>query len=174
MDIKQILDNLNNEPIELNVSNKYDVLLEYYKSLGLKFILTVERSVYNSLHEKNLLKNCNNNCCYHMINDFMHGLFFFNINYGIEKNLKQLIENIIEISKEDKMSILKKTFKIIDAYYSVLNRKELRIDDINHYNNDILEKYKDYLESYQQELIELVSDTEPFDEELTFKLSVLE
>ena len=174
MDIKQILDNLNNEPIELNVSNKYDVLLEYYKSLGLKFILTVERSVYNSLHEKKLLKNCNDNCCYNMINDFMHGLFSFNVGYGIEKNLKQLIENIIEISKEDKMSILKKTFKIIDAYYSVLDRKELRIDNINHYVNDLLEKFKNYIESYQQELVELVSDTEPFHEEITFNLSMLE
>jgi hypothetical protein len=174
MDIEQILKNLNNDPVELNVSNKYDVLLEYYKSLALKFILTVERSVYNSLSEKKLLCNCNNNCCYRMVNDFMHGLFSFNIGYGIEKNLKELIENIIEISKEDKMSVLKKTFKIVDAYYSSIDRTKLRIDNINHYVKDILEKFKDYLSTYQQELIELVSDTEPFHEEITFNLSVLE
>ena len=51
MDIKNILDNLNSGSIDINVSDKYDILLEYYKSLVLKYIITSERSLYHMLEK---------------------------------------------------------------------------------------------------------------------------
>ena len=171
MDIKEILEKLNIEPVELNVSEEYDTLLQYYKSLAIKYVLTAEKSLYNMSSQQNLLKNCTNDNCYIVISDFIHGIFTFNITYAIDKNSKELIENIIKLNKEDKISILKKIFKIIDAFYSIIQRGELSTESLNHYIKDIVQQFNDYVQTYLKEIIELIKDNRPMDEEMNFKLS---
>lgn len=171
MDIKDILDRLNSEPVEINVNDDYDDILEYYKSLALKYVLTAEKSLYNLSLKQNLLNNCTNDNCYIVVNDFIHGIFTFNIGYGIDKNSKELIENIINLNKEDKMSILKKIFKIVDAFYSIIEREELRIDSLEFYVKDITEQFDDYILTYNTEIIDLIKDNRPMDEAMTFNLS---
>ena len=171
MDIKQLLEKLDVEPIDINVSNDYDVLLKNYKGLAEKYILTAERTMYNSLKSKNMIKLCQTENSFVMLNDFIHGIFTFNIGYGIDKNSKELIQAIIDINDDDKMSVLKKTFKIIDAFYSSIDREKLRLDELEHYQKDILEQFEDYVQLYMEDIIALISDNKPMDETMTYNLS---
>ena len=175
MDIKELIDGLNkSETLSFNSSNKYDELLEYYKSLAIKYILITEKSVYNMLENQDLLENTQKRNCLVMVDDLLHGIFSFTVGYGIDKNSKQLIEKIIELNKEDKQSILKKTFKIIDAFYNTVNRSDLRTKDMSCYIKDILTKFQDYLQTYMKEIIDLVSDNKLFSEEMNFHLTNIE
>ena len=71
------------------------------------------------------------------------------------------------------VQIFLKSFKIIDAFYSSIKRSDLKIDNIENFINNLLEKFQDYLTMYNQEIIDLISD-DKFDENVEFNLSNLE
>ena len=55
-----------------------------------------------------MIDKCKSESSLIILNDFLNGIFNFNTKYGIDKNSKQLITEIIKISNENSSNIFKK------------------------------------------------------------------
>ena len=66
-----ILNNINKSSIDLSTSNKYDEIIELYKMIVVKLIMSCELTLYKICSANNLTNNLKQNVVYEHINIFL-------------------------------------------------------------------------------------------------------
>ena len=69
-----ILNNINKSSIDLSTSNKYDEIIELYKMIVVKLIMSCELTLYKICSANNLTNNLKQNVVYEHINIFLQKL----------------------------------------------------------------------------------------------------
>lgn len=166
-----IINEINNQTDELNlkITDKFHKCYNYYNDLSLKFILTVEKTIYKILFNEKM-NNLNNDTCFIMINDFLNGLFTSCLNTQISNVFKENFNNIQKYISDSNLVILKKTFKIIDAFYSCIDRSKLNCKTIDLFVKSIYEMFNQYYHKFEIEILNLIKDSK-FNDPVSFKLT---
>ena len=123
-----------NSGIEINLDFKCDNLLELYKSICLKLILVSESSIYKIYKVKSIEQNLLNNEINSVISCYLSDLFNRLETECFDDNIDKLISDILLISKDTRLQILKKVFCLIDEFYKyVLEREKLDVSSYGIY-----------------------------------------
>tara|TARA_B110000037_G_C16943578_1_gene433805 strand:+ start:59 stop:592 length:534 start_codon:yes stop_codon:yes gene_type:complete len=172
--ISELIKNISNTKDEnINIDNKYDNILECYKTLCIKYIIVAEKSLFTITTDQKIIDTIKTRSALFILDDFYYGIFTYNLKYNLDKNSTEIIKQITDLSEEDSFIVFKKTFKIIDDFYSCLKREDINITNLNDFIKSIVEKFKDYLTFAIQEIIDLISDKQ-FYEDISFHLSNLD
>lgn len=144
-----------------NVSNKYNNLLEYYKSISLKLILACESSLYKIAHHNKIVKNLNSKETVDQLDTLMHALIGNLIDGAIEKNIESVIVDIMETeSTLTRNQIINITFWIIHNFYELGERDDFDLETLEKYLSSIMEFYNDFIKENYTEIFKVISDTE--------------
>ena len=135
-------DNISNGIIDINKGTKYENLLEYYKSLTFKLIWTTESTNFQILEKKDLKKNLVNYNTNYIISDYLRPLFFGIEHDGFDTDIDNLIFQIMKLTSDDRKYIIKKTFYLIDNFYTFLERSNLNTLEYEAYNEMVFEQLK--------------------------------
>lgn len=176
MDINKLIDDLSKSENKINVSDKLTKLLDLYKKISLKYVLTAEKTLFKICKKENKIKNLISESSIHIINDFLHGIFSYCWLYEEDNDSKKIFKKIICLTNESKKIILNKVFKIVDAFYSIINRSEIKDKFLHNdyeYSKYFILKYNDYLQAYYELILDLINSND-FNENLEFKLTCIE
>jgi len=164
-------DNISNGIIDINKGTKYENLLEYYKSLTFKLIWTTESTNFQILEKKDLKKNLVNYNTNYIISDYLRPLFFGIEHDGFDTDIDNLIFQIMKLTSDDRKYIIKKTFYLIDNFYTFLERSNLNTLEYEAYNKKFILIFKEYIVGNTIEILNIINDKD-FELDTDFNLTL--
>ena len=106
-------DKITESNIDCNTSNKLTNMLEYYKSLSFKLILSSESTFYKISSDKKVLSNVKTEEAKEYIGMFINKLFVCLLQGDLDDDISSNIQGIAGLCEDDRIVILKKVFWII-------------------------------------------------------------
>ena len=161
-----------NSGIEVNLDFKCDNLLELYKSICLKLILVSESSVYKIYKFKSIEQNLLSNEINTVISCYLSDLFNRLETECFDDNIDKLISDILLLSEDTRLQILKKVFCLVDEFYKyILEREKLDVSSYDIYMGIFNKLLSEYIESNKVDIIKTLLDNN-FNLETNFNLTI--
>lgn len=157
-DFNHILHKINESNIELPSSEKYDEIIESYKMIIVKVILSCELTLYNICNENGLKKNLKKNAIYDHINVFMQKILLFITENSITQDIIDSINKIIELSNNKNNVVHDKIFFLINNFYLNFDRKKLPCKKREDYKKYIVKNIITFLKNNSVNIIHVLND----------------
>ena len=151
------LNRLNETVINIPVDHKYDNLIEYYKVICFKLILTCESHIYKTFQAKNLQENLDSQEINFTISEYLKDLLQY-IEIQDNGDINNYIINIKNIIGDDKKYILEKITYIINHFYTFLIRDKLNVKSYESYINNFETVFPDYFCENKVGILEILLD----------------
>lgn len=153
-------DKIKDGVIEIGNSDKLENLLEYYKSIAFKLILTCENTVYKISEKEGFKTNLKDDSTNFLISEYLNKLFELIKYNGFEPEIDNYILQIVKLNNENRKIILSKVFYLIDNYYKFINRKILSCSNFEHFKKKLIVQYQEFIKCNFVIILNLIKDTE--------------
>lgn len=135
------------------MSSKYDKLYTVFKNYITHVLICNETALYKLLKTNNTTINLQHNTCNTLINPMLSN--HFNLIYHTihmpqyECKYFKFLSSLLE---ESPLHILHRIIYIICDFYNSIERKDIRIDEIDNYLNDITKKITHFFDEMKQSI----------------------
>ena len=154
---KMDLNRLNETVINIPVDLKYDNLIEYYRVICFKLILTCESHIYKTFQNRNLQENLDNQEINFTISKYLKDLLQY-IEIQEDTDINNYINNIEKIIGDAKEFILQKITYIINHFYTFLIRDKLNVKSYESYINNFQALFPEYFSENKVEILKIIID----------------
>ena len=159
-DFNQVLDKIKQSNIEFSSSNKYDEIIESYKMIIVKIILSCELTLFNICNENKLKKNLRENSVYDHINIFLQKILLDITEDNITSDITNSIREISKISDDNNDVIYDKIFFLINNFYLNFERNKIPNKNREDYKKYFVKNIILFLKNNIMEIIEVLKDNE--------------
>jgi len=168
-----ILTNINKSSIDLSSSNKYDEIIELYKMIVVKLIMSCELTLYKICSTNNLKNNLNQNVVYEHINIFLQKLLLNITQNNSTPDIKESIKKISELTNDNNDVIYDKIFFLINNFYLILERNKIPCNNYERYKINIVKNIIIFMKNNVVPIIDIIRDNE-YKWDGDYSLSVVE
>jgi hypothetical protein len=159
-DYNQILENINESCMDLSSSDKYDEILELYKMIIIKLIITSESTLYKICSANNLEFNLNNDSVYNHINIFIQRLLLDITQDNGTPDIKEFIKKISDLTNDNNNVIYDKIFFLINNFYLNFERKKIPYKEYEIYKKYFVKNVIIFLKNNILPIIDIIKDNE--------------
>lgn len=169
----QVLENINQSHIELSSSEKYNEIIELYKMIIIKLIISSESTLYKICSTNNLTHNLNNDSVYDHINMFIQRLLLDITQENCTPDIQDLITKISVLTNDKKNIVYDKIFFLINNFYLNFDRQNLPCNDFEKYKKYIIKNISVFLKNNILPIINVMKECE-YTWEGEYYLSILD
>ena len=169
----QVLENINQSHIELSSSEKYNEIIELYKMIIIKLIISSESTLYKICSTNNLEINLNNDSVYEHINIFIQKLLLDITQDNGTPDVKESIKKISELTNDKNDVIYDKIFFLINNFYLNLEREKVPCKKYEKYKKYLVKNIIIFLKNNIIPIIDIIKDNE-YQWDGTYSLSKIE
>ena len=158
-ELNSILQDINEARIDISSSNKYDEVIDLYKLITIKLLISCESTFYKICITNNLKINLKSNVIYDHLNIFLQRLLLDLTQNNFTQDINQAISQINKSCEENSVNVIyDKLFFLIDNFYNTFDRSKLISKNYEKYKNYIVKSIINFFKSNTVEIIQLIKD----------------
>ena len=158
-ELNSILQDINEARIDISSSNKYDEVIELYKLITVKLIISCESTFYKICITNSLKINLKSNVIYDHLNIFLQRLLLDLTQNNFTQDINQAISQINKSCEENSVNVIyDKLFFLIDNFYNTFDRSKLISKNYEKYKKYIVKSIINFFKSNTVEIIQLIKD----------------
>ena len=157
---QELVDEINESSnVDFDIDEKYNNIIEYYKFLAIKIILSSESTMFKICKSNNWDCNLNDSSIYIHLNMFVKKILFDVVNMEVQNDISNTISQLNILCNCETVSTSDKLFFIIYNFYSNFDRSNVPLDDLQKFQDYIKRKIDRFIKNNKNDILEVMKDS---------------